>query len=454
MSRVCTGVLATVIWGALPWAASAQQCVWTLEQLTNRRGTAVLNISGDGQKVAAIRFSDGITEIIDVKTAVTVSEVSTWNAVVSGDGTRVGYIDNNYNIALRRLDTPPDASWPVGPVTAGLVMSANADRIAFLSSRSDLTADGRNPWQFRQVFLLDTSTGLVRQLSDVTGGSTDYLAISGNGRRVAWVEDGVNINMFNLDTGVVSVVAQGYVPSLSGDGSRVVYITPIGTELRLLETGAGFDRAIASSDGGFAYPVLSADGTRVAFVSSVDLGDNPDRDWEVFVLDIAAGKFSQLTNGTGNFGVNPPSITADGKRVALTDSSSQIVIATCIASEPPPVVGPPGPAGPQGLQGEPGPVGPQGPQGEPGPVGPRGPQGELGPVGPQGPQGPMGPQGLVGPTGAQGPAGVGLTEGAVLLLKAGAPAPAGFTRIGTSRWPMVDTAGRLTLFEIEIYVKQ
>lgn len=51
------------------------------------------------------------------------------------------------------------------------------------------------------------------------------------------------------------------------------------------------------------------------------------------------------------------------------------------------IVGPAGPAGPQGIPGPQGPVGPQGLNGDIGATGPQGPKGDTGPQGPVGPQG-------------------------------------------------------------------
>jgi hypothetical protein len=65
----------------------------------------------------------------------------------------------------------------------------------------------------------------------------------------------------------------------------------------------------------------------------------------------------------------------------------------------------------------------------------------------------MGPQGIAGPAGPQGAPGLGLTDGAVLLLKAGAIPPAGFTRIGTTKVQVVDESGKPTMIEIQVYVK-
>jgi len=66
------------------------------------------------------------------------------------------------------------------------------------------------------------------------------------------------------------------------------------------------------------------------------------------------------------------------------------------------IVGPQGPAGPQGSIGLTGPQGPAGNDGAPGLAGPQGPQG---PAGNDGAPGLAGPQGPAGSAGAQGPAG-------------------------------------------------
>jgi len=497
MVKVGTGVLAVALWGALPCAVSAQQCVWTVQQLTSGpNGAGNPTISSDGRKVAVVRFSSNVViETIDAGTLVAEAQVGGWNPALNIDGSQLAYIDLNTNdLAMRRLALHEDVSWPVGPVEAPPAMSNDARRIAFVSRRADLTGDDRN---IPQVFLLETATGLARQLSGATGSSIFEVTISGDGRRVAWVEDGSTIKLFNTDTSAVISVIAGYSPSLSGDGSRLAYISPSGTELHLLDATAASDRVLALSDTGFGFPAISLDGTRVAFESSADFGSNADRDWEVFVVDVAARSIAQVSNGVGNFSGMTARITADGKRVVHIDSRSQdqnagavphAFVGTCATVSEPPSgqPGPPGPAGPQGSQGEPGPTGPPGPQGEPGPTGPQGergpvgpqgatgeqgpagsqgPQGVPGPTGPQGPkgeqgmpgaqgpQGPMGPQGIAGPVGPQGAPGLGLIDGAVLLLKSGAVPPAGFTRIGTSKVQVVDDSGKPTMLEIQVYVK-
>ena len=440
MKKVGTGVLAIVICGALPWAASAQQCTWTVQQMTSgQNGAGEPSISSDGRKIAVLRFTLGMPMIqtIDAATLAIESHVAGWHPALSSDASRVAYIDYNTNhLAMRRLALHDDVSWPVGPVESILAMSADANRVAFVSRRNDLTTDNRNPYQLPQVFLLETSTGLVRQLSDATGSSIYDVTISAAGRRTAWVEDYSTIKLFDMDTSEVRTVTSGYAPSLSGDGSHLAYIAPTGTELHLLDTTTASDRVLAVSDTGFGFPAISMDGTRVAFESSGDFGANPDRDWEVFVTDLATGSIGQVSSGTGNFSGMTPRLTADGKRVVYVDSRAQdptvglrdhVFMGTCTTESEPPVcqVGPPGPPGPQGPQGDPGPMGPQGPQG---------PQGAQGNSRSRRTAGADGPAGIAWAHGAAGPRGIGLTDGAVLFLKPGSVPPAGFVRIGTSKY--------------------
>src|SRR5262249_34999879 len=87
------------------------------------------------------------------------------------------------------------------------------------------------------------------------------------------------------------------------------------------------------------------------------------------------------------------------------------------------------------LQGPAGPAGPGGPTGATGSAGPQGPAGAAGAAGSVGPPGPQGPAGAAGnkrATSPQGPAGAGLVSSAYLTLPGDAPAPDGFTLVGTT----------------------
>jgi len=105
------------------------------------------------------------------------------------------------------------------------------------------------------------------------------------------------------------------------------------------------------------------------------------------------------------------------------------------------------------LQGPAGPAGPAGATGATGPVGPQASQGPQGGPGPAGPQGPAGATGAVGPVGPQGPAGVGLVSGTYLTLPSTAPAPAGFTLVGTTTITYRDTHNVIHDATVKLYQK-
>ena len=126
--------------------------------------------------------------------------------------------------------------------------------------------------------------------------------------------------------------------------------------------------------------------------------------------------------------------------------------------------GPAGAIGPTGLTGPEGPIGATGAEGPPGPMGATGSEGPQGPTGPSGPAGPTGPQGAPGPTGPQGVQGVpgpvgltgdkgeGLAAGALMFLAAGAPAPAGYTYVGSfDLTPSDDSRSRGVALRVDMY---
>ncbi len=139
------------------------------------------------------------------------------------------------------------------------------------------------------------------------------------------------------------------------------------------------------------------------------------------------------------------------------DAPPTIIVVPYVGPQGPP--GPEGPAGPEGSMGPAGPegpmglVGPEGPVGPQGPAGPQGSQGATGAQGPAGPQGAVGPMGPVGPVGPAGPQGEGLMSGSMLMLGVGAPAPAGYTFIGTFELSPPKESGPRTVIKVDVYRK-
>jgi len=69
-------------------------------------------------------------------------------------------------------------------------------------------------------------------------------------------------------------------------------------------------------------PAMSADGTRIAFLSNLDLaGQNADGNQEVFLYTATTGAFTQVTNTTGFSFTSAPAISGDGGWVAFTTNA-------------------------------------------------------------------------------------------------------------------------------------
>jgi len=99
-----------------------------------------------------------------------------------------------------------------------------------------------------------------------------------------------------------------------------------------------------------------------------------------------------------------------------------------------------------------GPPGPKGDKGDPGPQGPAGPQGPKGNTGAQGPVGAPGPQGPQGNPGPQGPPGSDVPKGTIINVVATAPAPTGYTRLGTDESDYHKAGKRFTV-NVIVYQK-
>jgi len=230
------------------------------------------------------------------------------NAAINADGTRIafhldadltgGNPDRNHEIFL--FDSNTNTITQITNTTSGAAptnhapsLNADGTRIAF-EATADLT--GQNPELNREIFLFDAAAGTFRQLTKNAG------------------------------------VGQAYLPSLNADGTRIAFesnANPTGQnpngnfEIDLVDTVSNSIAQITNSPAriGSFNASISANGTRIAFDSDEDLtGGNPDFSREIFLFDTATNTTTQLTNsiesgdGIGNFA---PSINAEGTRIAF-----------------------------------------------------------------------------------------------------------------------------------------
>jgi Tol biopolymer transport system component len=200
------------------------------------------------------------------------------------------------------------------------VFSADGTKVAFVSSATNLGPTDTNGTL--DVYLRDLSTGTTSLVSaDSSGtdaGNSASLSpvISADGTKVAFRSGASNLGP--TDT----------------NGTTDVYLRDLGTGITSLVSvnAAGTDAGNGHSDS----PVISADGTKVAFISNgSDLGptDTNGAD-DIYVHDLEAGITSLVSvnaagtdagNKTGNNGpASHTVISADGTKVAFASAASNL----------------------------------------------------------------------------------------------------------------------------------
>ncbi|PTL35077.1 hypothetical protein CLG94_11375 [Candidatus Methylomirabilis limnetica] len=292
---------------------------------------------------------------------------------ISADGTRIAFrssrdlvqnsnLDGNWEIFLwtagsgftQITDTTGDSTYSYPSI------SADGTRIAFLSTRNltGSNSDGNN-----EIFLWTSGSGFI-QVTNTTGGQNFAPSINADGTRIAFGSDRNLVTGGNLDGNpeiflwtAGSVFTQltatngastHYNPSISADGTRIAFYSthdltggnPGGnSEIFLWTNGFGLAQVTTTTGGGSDSPSISADGTKIAFVSTSNLtGSNSDGNSEIFLWTSGSG-FTQVTTTTGGYNWDP-SISADGTRIAFRsnrnltgsnpDSNSEIFLWTSV----------------------------------------------------------------------------------------------------------------------------
>ena len=202
----------------------------------------------------------------------------------------------------------PSAGW-----VQDAVISADGHHVAFTVNGSLAVADASQQAIYERN-LVTGATILVSRADGAAGaqavGRSDAPAISADGNRVAFESTANNLGDGDVDSG------------------EDVHVRDLATGATLL-----VNRAVGGgkSSGYAAAPAISADGAKVAFVTTGDdLGDgDTDTVPDVHLRDLSAGT-NTLVSATpkgakGNASSGQPSISADGNRVAFASSASNLV---------------------------------------------------------------------------------------------------------------------------------
>ena len=143
-----------------------------------------------------------------------------------------------------------------------------------------------------------------------------------------WLGDctGVGPCVLELDADT-EIVAQFNPPGVAG---KIAYECS-GDICIMNEDGTGHTNITNTPDGDEYAPTLSPDGTRVAFITSAGLPDNPDRNLEIAVINIDGSGLFQVTHSSGEaFGERwsnyDPDWSPDGTKIAyVTNRASNPV---------------------------------------------------------------------------------------------------------------------------------
>ncbi|MFB7933570.1 TolB family protein [Streptomyces sp. NPDC056039] len=187
-----------------------------------------------------------------------------------------------------KASVAPDGSDGDAP-SGGPSLSADGRRLAFVSRADNLVAGDTDG--LADAFVRDLGTGTTRPASGGVDGSVDDVALSGNGRYLAFAATGAS------------------------DGRSHIWVKDLktGTLQRIADTVAvGYDTG--------RQPAISADGRYVAFVAERSAFTQGDDVWgRVYRVDRTSGeavRISQVPGATDRkTAATNPSISADGSRV-------------------------------------------------------------------------------------------------------------------------------------------
>ena len=214
---------------------------------------------------------------------------------------------------------------------------------------SNQNINGGNPGLDSKIYLFDSTTKIITQLTDEAGENSDRPSINADGSHIAFDSTGDfagtnpgearQIFLLNRTTGIftqVTFVMVGDIAlnaSISADGTRIAFESdgdinggnPDGNrEIYLFNVTTGIITQITDTAEANQRPSLSADGTRIAFESEADInGGNPDGSREIYLFDTTTSSFTQITNGPAGTNSGEPSISADGNHIAF-DSDANI----------------------------------------------------------------------------------------------------------------------------------
>lgn len=259
---------------------------------------------------------------------VTTGGYNSFGPALSADGSRLvfysasdltgGNPDHNFEVYVyeRATGQTRQLSDSAGGILAGgnqtPSISGDGSRVAF----QHFNVSGG--YAYFQTQSYDLATNTLTTLTQPPG-FFEQSAISRDGKRIAVSTDNLGVRLYDTATQTFSGVVAPWVlnMSLSGDGQRLAFETFSG--VKLLDLGTGITINVAPQSASFnERPTLSADGRTLAFVSNFDpLGQNADGNRELFSYDILTGTLTQVTHTLGSY-LSLGGLSGDGSRIAFS----------------------------------------------------------------------------------------------------------------------------------------
>jgi hypothetical protein len=196
-------------------------------------------------------------------------------------------------------------------------ISGDGSRVAFVSAADNL-GDGDTDGQ-EDVHVRDLDTNQTILVSRADGpdgakedGQADAASISADGRHVAFSSDGSNLSPADPPT----------------DHNTDVYVRDIAAgTTRLASVATNGDKTNADAND----PSISADGSRVAFVTAADnLGANPLSSDQVWVHDMTSGATTLASRGgeaneAGSADSESPTLSQNGRLVTFVSKAPDFI---------------------------------------------------------------------------------------------------------------------------------
>lgn len=258
--------------------------------------------------------------------------LNSYGASLSADGSRLafysasnltgGNADHNFEIfvyerataQLRQVTDMPGGIQAGGQQQPAL--SGDGSRLAF--QRFEVSGSTA---RFRTQ-TLDLGTGSLTNVTPL-GDFFEASAISRDGGTIAVSTGNLGLRLYDTATQSFSAVLMPapFDFTMSGDGRRLAY-EGFSQGVRLLDRDTGVATVVSPAGSGFNQrPVLSDDGNSLAFVSTFDpLGLNADHNSEVFRYDLPTQTLQQITRTLGG-GASSASLSGDGSRIAFTSAA-------------------------------------------------------------------------------------------------------------------------------------